>query len=314
MSRIDTGNSSPTVCPCVHGRRDNSLGGERFRVVEKIGLAERIVALDSVHDTAHQVNWVFYKVFIDASAILSEERKKRRPSGAFFFIPPNPPTLILFLLTSCSFVFTVTYALLRHPTTHYRLLSTEDYRAVVVAHQTARNRSPVRRHKIGSRLRISACRNLAIRLQDSVTRKRVRLPSLLKDIGTWSAAPPLSAGTLTTLSDLHVWLGLKNSDDQGTRFDLRAEVYKNGALVATGETFCITGVTRNPALAQEVVVAFGAFTPVAFDGSTDVLSLKVRTRIGTNGAGSFCGGHSNAVGLRLYFDAVSRPAKFDATL
>jgi WD40 repeat protein len=138
--------------------------------------------------------------------------------------------------------------------------------------------------------------------------------NLWKDIGTWSAAPALSAGTLTTLSDLHIWLGLKNSDDQGTRFDLRAEVYKNGTLVASGETLCITGVTRNPALATEVAVAFSSFTSVAFDGSTDVLSLKVQTRIGTNGAGGFCGGHSNAVGLRVYFDAVNRPAKFDATL
>ena len=33
-----------------------------------------------------------------------------------------------------------------------------------------------------------------------------------------------------------------------------------------------------------------------------------------NGAGVFCGGHSNAVGLRLYFDAISRPSRFDATI
>ena len=134
-----------------------------------------------------------------------------------------------------------------------------------------------------------------------------------KDIGTWSAAPALSAGTLTALSDLHAWLGLKNSDDQGTKFDLRVEVYKNGTLVAGGESFCITGITRNPALAKEVGVTFGPFTPATFNGSSDMLSLKVLTRIGTNGAGGFCGGHSNAVGLRLYFDAVSRPAKFDGT-
>jgi hypothetical protein len=31
------------------------------------------------------------------------------------------------------------------------------------------------------------------------------------------------------------------------------------------------------------------------------------------GAGAFCGGHSNAVGLRLYFDSADRPSKFDAT-
>ena len=58
---------------------------------------------------------------------------------------------------------------------------------------------------------------------------------------------------------------------------------------------------------------FSAFSPAAFNGTTDVLSLRILTRIGTNGSGGFCGGHSNAVGLRLYFDAVSRPSRFGGT-
>jgi hypothetical protein len=133
-----------------------------------------------------------------------------------------------------------------------------------------------------------------------------------KLIGTWTAEPEFFAGSLTTLGDLRVWLGLKNSDDVGTRFDLAAEVWKNGTLVAEGETLCITGVTRNPSLAKEVTVTFQPFSPVTFDGSSDVLSLKLLTRIGTNGSGGFCGGHSNAAGLRLYFDAVDRDAGFSA--
>jgi len=39
----------------------------------------------------------------------------------------------------------------------------------------------------------------------------------------------------------------------------------------------------------------------------------VLTRIGTTATGARCGGHSNAVGLRLYFDAVSRAAQVTAT-
>src|SRR5712691_2669327 len=66
-----------------------------------------------------------------------------------------------------------------------------------------------------------------------------------KAIGTWPADPTLTTGTLTALSDLHVWLGLQNSDDQGTNFDLLAEIYRNGVLVTSGLTRCITGVTRN---------------------------------------------------------------------
>ncbi len=135
-----------------------------------------------------------------------------------------------------------------------------------------------------------------------------------KEIGTWPAAPALTSGTASSLSDLHVWLGLKNSDDQGTRFDLRADILKNGTVVASSETDCIQSVTRNPDLAKEVIVSFGAISPSTFNGTSDVFSVKVLTRIGTNGSGGFCGGHSNAVGLRLYFDAVSRPAMFDAAV
>jgi hypothetical protein len=137
--------------------------------------------------------------------------------------------------------------------------------------------------------------------------------NLWKEIGTWPDDTSSFVGTLTTLSDLHAWLGLKNSDDQGTRFDLRAEILKNGSPVASGETYCITGVTRNPSLAKEVAVSFASFPAENFT-ATDTLSLKVSARIGTDGAGAFCGGHSNAVGLRLYFDAISRPASFGGSL
>ncbi len=129
-------------------------------------------------------------------------------------------------------------------------------------------------------------------------------------IGTWAAAPAFSQGELNDLTNLQVWLGLKNSDDIGTRFDLRAEALKNGTLVASSQVLCITGVTRNPDLAKQVSGLFDVLGPVEFDGVSDVLSLRVLTRIGTNGAGGLCGGHSNAVGLRLYFDSVSRSSHF----
>ena len=135
-----------------------------------------------------------------------------------------------------------------------------------------------------------------------------------KTVGTWLASPSLSKGFLTALEDAHVWLGLKNSDDVGTRFDLRVEVTKNGStLVGAGETYCVQGIARNPTLAKEALVSFGPIMPSAFDGSNDVLSVTVLTRIGTNGSGDFCGGHSNSTGLRLYFDAGTRQSRFKAT-
>ncbi len=131
-----------------------------------------------------------------------------------------------------------------------------------------------------------------------------------KEIGTWSAPPAFTTGTLDSLSPLHAWLGLKTSDDIGTRFDLRAEILKNGVLIGSGEVACITGVTRNPAQALEASVPLGPSSPAAFNGATDALSVRILARIGTTTSGEFCGGHSNATGLRLYFDAISRPSRF----
>jgi len=132
-------------------------------------------------------------------------------------------------------------------------------------------------------------------------------------VGTWTAPAALPQGTLTVLGDAVVWLGLKNSDDIGTNFDLRIELFKNGAAVASGETRCIQGVTRNASSAKQVHTSFAPLSPAPFNGTTDTLTIRVLTRIGTTAAGALCGGHANAVGVRLYFDAVSRAAKFDAT-
>jgi hypothetical protein len=136
--------------------------------------------------------------------------------------------------------------------------------------------------------------------------------NLWKDFGTWAASPSLSIGNLNDLNQLELWLGLKNSDDQGTNFDLRAEIYKNNILVGYAESLCITGITRNPDLAKQVVLPFNSLLPTTFfNGTTDTLALKIKARIGTNGSGAMCGGHSNAVGLRLYFDGTTRPSGFD---
>jgi subtilisin-like proprotein convertase family protein len=128
-----------------------------------------------------------------------------------------------------------------------------------------------------------------------------------KEIGTWTATPP--AGTLTSAGGLHTWIGLKNSDDIGTKFDLRVELHKNGVLFASGLARCIDGVSRSPDTAKELSVPFGSFSPTAFNGSTDVLGLKVLTRIGTSDGS--CSGHGSATGLRLYFDSVNRPSSFE---
>ena len=128
---------------------------------------------------------------------------------------------------------------------------------------------------------------------------------------------PASAFTvspeLNDLDDAHVWVGLRNSDDQGTRFDVRVELLENDTVVASGLTRCVTGVARNANQAKEVVVLWDSFGDVTLHPD-DVLALRVSTRIGTNANDTKCGGHNNAVGLRLYYDSTTRASRFGATI
>ena len=123
--------------------------------------------------------------------------------------------------------------------------------------------------------------------------------------------------TLTDLSPAKLWVGLKNSDDQGTQFDIRVEVLKNGNPVATGLQRCMTGVTRNPSQAKQTNVAFDPFADLTY-GSGDVVGFRVSTRVGTNPDNTKCAGpggsHNNAVGLRLYYDSAGQASHFDATI
>lgn len=142
-----------------------------------------------------------------------------------------------------------------------------------------------------------------------------------RQIGTWSTGTGLVGADCTPTVFAyhpHVWLGLRNSDDQGTQFDLRAELLKGSVVVAEGEIHCVKGVTRNPANALEVIIPFDSSGPT-FDpscGPSDAftveadsqLSLRLYARIGTDVDGP-CKGHSTATGVRLYYDAISRPSQ-----
>jgi Ca2+-binding RTX toxin-like protein len=126
-----------------------------------------------------------------------------------------------------------------------------------------------------------------------------------KEAGAWTAD---SASGTFAAEEVVLWLGLKNSDDQGTSFDVKVDVYKDGSLIVSGLQRCITGVTRNPSLAKEVAVPLAA-VDAGFEDET--LQMQVWTRIGTNPNGTKCPGHNNATGLRTYFDATNRPARIE---
>jgi hypothetical protein len=128
---------------------------------------------------------------------------------------------------------------------------------------------------------------------------------------SWKGAGSWPSGTdFGNAQALTAWLGLVNSDDQGTRFDLLAEVFKEGDLVASGLARCITGLTRNANLAKDVDLIL---SPVGDAGATGQPVLKLSARIGTKPDGTKCGGHNNAAGVRIYFDSTARPSRLDVS-
>jgi hypothetical protein len=119
--------------------------------------------------------------------------------------------------------------------------------------------------------------------------------------GVWAASNVNSDAACTNVYDLQLWLGLRNSDDQGTNVDLKVEVTVDG-VTSTKEFLCVKGLTRNPALAAQIDPS--DFFSIANDGTLDV-ALKVSAKISDS-----CGGHVSATGLRLYYGSAARDSHF----
>ena len=103
-------------------------------------------------------------------------------------------------------------------------------------------------------------------------------------------------------------MGLKNSDDVGIRFDVRAEVYRNGTqLVGSGEASSVAGGSSGFNNARLDTVAL---TPIAgatfFSG--DSLSIKLLVRNACTGSGK------NSGTARLWFNDATANSRFSASV
>ena len=95
-----------------------------------------------------------------------------------------------------------------------------------------------------------------------------------------SHATAIEATPLTSAGPAEVWLGLKNSDDVGTKFDLLAEVLHNGNVIASGQLNSVPGGSsgfNNAALRSIDLVLT---SPLYLDPG-EILSLKLSVRIAT---------------------------------
>jgi predicted extracellular nuclease len=101
---------------------------------------------------------------------------------------------------------------------------------------------------------------------------------------------------LTALSPAKVWIGLKNSDDVGTKFDLLAEVLKNGSVVSSGETDNVPGGSSgfNNAVLRSINLALADPVEI-FPGDTVSFRLSIRV--------TAVGGHNSGTG-RLWFNGA----------
>jgi hypothetical protein len=161
-----------------------------------------------------------------------------------------------------------------------------------------------------------------------------------KEIGTWSTGVvfhgfPAACHELNVFYAYqpHVWISLhdaaetdKSKDknkDEDTPFDLKAELFRDDDLVAEGEVRCITGLTRKPADAKEIVIPFPSPSYLLFGGHTtrsigfplrdgSELFLRLSARVSSDNDGH-CKAKKNQplrspTGLRLDTFAAGQPA------
>jgi len=103
-------------------------------------------------------------------------------------------------------------------------------------------------------------------------------------------------GTPAAITSAGIWLGLKNSDDVGTVFDVLVEVLKNGAVVGSGQLNGVAGGSSgfNNAVLRTASVAMGSTNFV----TGDALGIRVSVRIAVG-----VSGHRSGTARLWYGDA-----------
>ena len=115
----------------------------------------------------------------------------------------------------------------------------------------------------------------------------------------------LALPLLTALSPAEVWVGLRDGEDAGMRFDLKAEVLKNGSLIGSGELDGVSGggIGFNRAILDRIPLTLSAPTVFLLD---DTLSIRLSVRAGATG-------HRSGT-ARLWLNDSAADSRFGATI
>jgi hypothetical protein len=116
-----------------------------------------------------------------------------------------------------------------------------------------------------------------------------------------------------TFSGASLYLGLKNSDDINTAFDLKVEIWSGTTFVTSGEVYCVKGILRD---LSKIASHSVGLNQKLDSGST--VTVRLYARIGTTDGVNRCTGtgatHVSALGLRFYYDANTRPSALSTSL
>ena len=117
----------------------------------------------------------------------------------------------------------------------------------------------------------------------------------------------VSAPRCVRLALPRFWVGLKNSDDVGIKFDLRAEVYKGGSLIGSGQLNSVAGGSSGFNNAKLASIPLTLFAPVGWPtGSTLGIKLYVRN--------TCFGSTHNSGTARLWYNDAAANTQFGTTI
>ena len=109
------------------------------------------------------------------------------------------------------------------------------------------------------------------------------------------------------VSPSRVWVGLKNSDDVGIKFDLYAELYAGGSLVGSGQVNSVPGGSSGFNNAKLDTIPLNLSATSEFPTGT-ILSIKLYVRNACAGSGK------NSGTARLWYNDVVANSRFAATI
>ena len=112
---------------------------------------------------------------------------------------------------------------------------------------------------------------------------------------------------LTALDPAKVWVGLKNSDDVGVKFDLLAQAYAGNTLISSGELDSVAAGSNGFNNAKLDTIPFDSFSPVSFPTNTQ-LKVVVSVRNACTGSG-----HTSGT-ARLWYNDSAANSQFGANI